>query len=104
MIGYNQLDWQNRIGYIGYWLAQDYQGKGLMTTSCKAIVDYGFGVLNLNRLVITCATENKPSQAIPNRLGFTHEGTTRDAEWLYDHFVDHEIYVQFYCDWNRQNT
>jgi hypothetical protein len=23
-----------------------------MTTSCKAVVDYGFGVLNLNRLVI----------------------------------------------------
>jgi ribosomal-protein-serine acetyltransferase len=100
LIGYNQIDWQNRIGYIGYWLAQDYQGNGLMTTSCKAIVDYGFGVLNLNRLVITCATENKPSRAIPERLGFVHEGTTRDAEWLYDHFVNHEIYVQFYCDWN----
>jgi ribosomal-protein-serine acetyltransferase len=100
VIGYNQIDWQNRIGYIGYWLAQDFQGKGLMTTSCKAVVDYGFGVLNLNRLVITCATENKPSRAIPERLGFVHEGTTRDAEWLYDHFVNHEIYVQFYCDWN----
>jgi ribosomal-protein-serine acetyltransferase len=65
VIGYNQIDWQNRIGYIGYWLAQDSQGKGLMTTSCKAVVDYGFGVLNLNRLVITCAAENKRSRAIP---------------------------------------
>jgi ribosomal-protein-serine acetyltransferase len=24
-----------------------------------------------------------------------------DAEWLYDHFVDHEIYVQLHRDWNR---
>jgi ribosomal-protein-serine acetyltransferase len=104
VIGYNQIDWQNRIGYIGYWLAQDCQGKGLMTTSCKAVLDYGFGVLNLNRLVITCAAENKRSRAIPERLGFVHEGTTRDAEWLYDHFVDHEVYVQFHRDWNHKNT
>jgi ribosomal-protein-serine acetyltransferase len=94
VVGYNQIDWQNCIGYIGYWLAQDYQGKGLMTTSCKALVDYGFEVLNLNRLVIACAAANKRSRLIPERLGFIHEGTTRDAEWLYDRFVDHEIYVQ----------
>ncbi len=74
-----------------------------MTSSCKALVDYGFGVLNLNRLVIACASENKRSRLIPERLDFIHEGTAHDAEWLYDHFVDHEIYVQFYCDWNRQN-
>jgi ribosomal-protein-serine acetyltransferase len=104
VVGYNQIDWHNRIGYIGYWLAEKYQGKGLMTVSCKALVDYGFRVLNLNRLVIACAAENKRSRAIPERLGFFHEGTTRDAEWLYDHFVDHEIYVQFHRDWNCQNA
>jgi len=100
VVGYNQIDWQNRIGSIGYWLAEAYQGKGLMTTSCKALIDYGFGVLNLNRLVIACATENKPSRAIPKRLGFFHEGATRDAEWLYDHFVDHEIYAKLHRDWH----
>jgi ribosomal-protein-serine acetyltransferase len=42
--------------------------------------------------VIACGVENKRSQAIPQRLGFTHEGTARQAEWLYDHFVDHQIY------------
>jgi ribosomal-protein-serine acetyltransferase len=103
VVGYNQIDWQNRIGYIGYWLAEAYQGKGLMTTSCKALIDYGFGVLNLNRLAIACATENKLSRAIPERLGFVHEGTTRDAEWLYDRFVDHEIYAKLYRDWHCQN-
>jgi ribosomal-protein-serine acetyltransferase len=103
VIGYNQIDWQNRIGYIGYWLAEAYQGKGLMTVSCKALVDYGFGVLNLNRLVIACATENKRSRAIPERLGFVYEGTIREAEWLYDRFVDHQVYGQLHRDWNCQN-
>jgi ribosomal-protein-serine acetyltransferase len=33
VVGYNHLDWQNSIGYIGYWLAEAYQGRGLMTIS-----------------------------------------------------------------------
>ena len=104
LIGYNQIDTQNRIGYIGYWLAADYQGKGIMTTSCQAISDYGFSALNLNRLVITCATQNQSSRAIPKRLGFIHEGTIRDAEWLYDRFVNHEIYSLLYQDWKNKNV
>ncbi len=103
MVGYNQIDRQNRIGYIGYWLAKDYQGKGIMTNSCRAIIDYGFTTLDLNRLVITCATENKSSRAIPNRLGFIHEGTIRDAEWLYDRFVNHEIYALLNRDWRSNH-
>ncbi len=92
LIGYNHIDKQNRIGSIGYWLAENYQKQGIMTTSCQAICDYGFTTLNLNRLVINCATDNQASRSIPERLGFIHEGTIRDAEWLYDRFVNHEIY------------
>ncbi len=92
-IGFNWIEWQNRIGYIGYWLASSHQGKGIMTSSCRMLVDYAFDTLKLNRLVIACASENHRSRAIPIRLGFTHEGTARDAEWLYDRFVDHEIYA-----------
>jgi ribosomal-protein-serine acetyltransferase len=92
VVGYNSADHENRIGHIGYWLGKDHQGRGLMTNSCKALIEYGFTAFNLNRLVIACATENYASRAIPQRLGFEHEGTARDAEWLYDRFVDHEIY------------
>jgi ribosomal-protein-serine acetyltransferase len=103
IIGHNRIVWEHRIGYLGYWLAEAHQGKGLMTTSCRALVDYSFGTMNLNRLVITCATQNQKSRAIPERLGFVHEGTARDAEWLYDHFVDHEIYAKLHCDWKSKN-
>ena len=104
LIGYNNIDRQNRIGYIGYWLAENERGKGIMTTSCQAMIDYGFTTLNLNRLVIACATENKASRAIPERLGFSYEGTAREAEWLYDRFVNHEIYALLYEDWQSRST
>lgn len=99
IIGYNHIDWANRIGQIGYWLAESHQGQGIMTTACRYFIDYSFATLVLNRIVILCATNNKRSRAIPERLGFTHEGRAREAEWLYDHFVDHEIYALLRRHW-----
>jgi ribosomal-protein-serine acetyltransferase len=93
VVGYNCIDRINHVGYIGYWLGSNYQGQGLMTNSCRAIIEYGFAAIGLDRIVIACATKNNHSRAIPVRLGFIHEGTIRDAEWLYDHYVDHEIYA-----------
>lgn len=93
VIGHNHIDWANYVGYIGYWLAATHQGKGIMTAACKHLVDYSFAALTLNRIVIACATHNRRSRAIPERLGFHHESTAYEAEWLYDHFVDHAVYT-----------
>lgn len=101
MIGFNQLDWANKIGYIGYWLAPDYQGHGIMTNAVKALTDYAFSVLKLNRVDIRAAYENKKSRSIPERLGFSEEGQIRQAEWLYDHFVDHIVYGMLASKWYR---
>jgi len=100
--GYHRIDWQNRNTSLGYWLAEKYQGRGLVTASCRVLVDHAFSALNLHRFTITCATGNLRSRAIPERLGFVHEGRQRDAEWLYDHFVDHEVYAQLQSEWEAQ--
>jgi len=99
---YHRIDWQNRNTALGYWIAAPQEGQGLVTASCQALVDHAFAALNLHRLVIACATGNARSRAIPPRLGFVHEGRQRDAEWLYDHFVDHEIYVQLQPQWEAR--
>lgn len=98
--GFNRIDWENKIGYIGYWLASDYQNRGIMTRVVHGLIDYAFNHYDLNRIDIRTATENKKSQAIPERLGFTNEGMVRQAEWLYDHFVDHFIYGLLKSEWN----
>ncbi len=86
------IDWPNEAAYLEYWLGESYQGQGLMSASCRVVVDYAFGTLDLHRLTIRCAAENRRSRAVAERLGFKLEGISRDAEWLYDHFVDHAVY------------
>lgn len=100
-IGFHSIDWNHGKTSIGYWLAEKYQGLGLMTRSCKVLVDYAFGELSLNRVEIRAAEENCKSRAIPERLSFVKEGTIRQAEWLYDHYVDHVVYGLLKDDWTK---
>ena len=99
--GYHGINWGNRRTSLGYWLAEEFEGKGLMTKSCNALTTHAFGAYGLNRVTIACATGNKKSRAIPERLGFELEGVEREAEWLYDHFVDHALYGMLVRDWEN---
>jgi len=91
-IGFNSIDKTNKIGTIGYWLSEDYQGKGIMTKAFKRIVDYGFKELSLQHIEVRVAKENYKSRALPERFSFKTEGVIKEAEWLYDHSVDHVLY------------
>ncbi|AXI11014.1 GNAT family N-acetyltransferase [Oceanobacillus sp. 143] len=101
MAGYNSLDFRNKIGHIGYWLAEVYQGKGIMTRVARALTEYAFHELDLNRVEIRAAYENLRSREIPKRLSFVEEGKIRQAEWLYDHYVDHVVYGMLASDWEN---
>lgn len=100
-IGLHEINNPHKKATIGYWLDVDAQGGGIMSQAVKALVDYAFNELNLNKVTIHAAAGNSKSRAIPERLGFKHEGTLRDNEWLYDHFVDSESYSILKKDWNN---
>jgi ribosomal-protein-serine acetyltransferase len=103
-VGYNNIDWANRSTEIGYWLAAPFQGKGIMTRSCRALVAYAFGELKLNRVDIRCAVGNAKSRAIPERLGFRQEGVLRQAELLQDRFVDLVVYAMLAEEWREKGA
>lgn len=100
-IGLHSVDWIDRKVEIGYWLSADQQGKGLMTKACKTLVNFAFEEYQLNRAEIHCATGNRRSRAIPERLGFTQEGIIRQSEWLYDHYLDMVIYGMLASEWKK---
>lgn len=91
--GFNSLDRINGIGYIGYWLGEDFTGKGIMTAVVRDLIEVGRRYYSLQKVDIRCATGNLRSRAIPERLGFSHEGTLARAERVYDQWLDHEVYA-----------
>lgn len=99
--GFNNINWSNKTAYIGYWLGEEYQGNGIMTKVAKALTNYAFHHLFLNKVEIRAAMGNRKSRSIPERLGFVHEGIIRQAEWLYDHYVDHAVYGVLAAEWKE---
>jgi ribosomal-protein-serine acetyltransferase len=104
-IGIYQIDNKNKIGAIGYWLDEKFQGKGIITKASIAIINYAFDVLHLNRIEIKCGTENYKSQGIPERLQFKKEGIIPKGEIINKKFIDLNLYSITKTDWetNKNN-
>ena len=90
---FNTIDVINLKGEIGYWLAEKYTGRGIMTRVVGDLIELGRQYYGLRRFEIRCASENHASRAIPIRLGFRHEGTMQQAAKVYDQWFDMEIYA-----------
>ena len=64
---------------IGYWIATDMTGRGLMTEAAGAAVEFAFEDLGLHRIELRAAPENVNSVRVAEKLGFTREGLARSA-------------------------
>lgn len=102
-IGFHQLDWNNKQTSIGYYLAEGFEGNGIMTRSVQSLLNYAFLDLNFNRVEIRCGVGNQKSRAVPERLGFVQEGIIRDGEFLYNHYHDLVVYGMLARDWKSSN-
>jgi ribosomal-protein-serine acetyltransferase len=65
-------------------------------------VEYLFDEVGLHRVEIRCGTGNTRSRAIPQRLGFHHEGILRDAEWVNDRWLDLDVWSMLEQDWRNR--
>ena len=99
VIGQHYLDSLNRRTELGYWLDALHQGRGIVTQSTARLTDYAFTEQACNRVILHCAFGNLKSRAVAERLGFVQEGILREAEWLYDHYVDLVVYSMLKSHW-----
>ncbi len=64
---------------IGYALNSElHMGQGYMSEAIRAIIDYGFSIMGLNRIEAFIGAENMASQRLINKMNFTLEGTLRE--------------------------
>lgn len=100
MCGYHPIDRLNKTATIGFWIAENEQGMGVVTSCTKFLLGYAFGELGLNKVLIPAAEENYKSQAVSKRLGLTNEGIDREAEFFYGKFVNHIRYTMLKSEWS----
>ncbi|GGY04874.1 GNAT family N-acetyltransferase [Paludibacterium paludis] len=102
LLGYCTLfdfSWSSRRASLGYGLAFDAWGKGLMREAASAMLDYGFGELGLNRSEAGVDPGNAASIALLERLGFVREGVLREHWAVGDTLADSVIYGLLRREW-----
>jgi [ribosomal protein S5]-alanine N-acetyltransferase len=87
--GLHNWNKEHKRAEIGYVMEmEDFKRKGLMTEAVKAIIDYGFGELNLNRIEAIVGAGNIPSLKIMEKFNFIKEGTMRQHCFADDKYED----------------
>ncbi len=99
--GFHEINRRNKSAEIGYWLAKEVNGKGIVTKCVERQLDYAFDEMKLNRVTIKCVPENLKSRKIPVKLGFTQEGIERESGWLHTRFADHVVYSMLASEWRN---
>lgn len=71
----------------GCWLGAGAEGKGLMTTAARVLVDWAFRVRGMTRVCWQTDPKNLRSIAVAERLGMTKEGVLRKSFNRHDSLV-----------------
>ena len=76
---------------IGYWIAKDCEGKGMMSESLELVKEFIFSELKLHRIEAACLPHNMPSLKVLLKNGFIKEGTARKLLKINDKWQDHTV-------------
>ncbi|MBP7248485.1 MAG: GNAT family N-acetyltransferase [Negativicutes bacterium] len=92
LIGAHHLDWKDSHGMIGYWLDEDQQGKGIITSAVQALLPIFHQELGLKTVEIRASTLNKPSNQVAIRAGFSYIETLPKSDQVQDIWHDLNVY------------
>ena len=101
-MGLHDINSHTNSAGIGYWLSPEWQGNGIMTDCVRALTNFGFDELDLNRIYIAAAFGNAKSRAVPERLGFVQEGILQDCLKYHGVYHDKVIYGVVKRNWRAR--
>ena len=88
-----QSDILRKNAEIGYWLAEEYWGKGIVLDAISQIVPIGFTNLDITRIFARIYGTNIPSQKVITKAGFILEGKYEKTIFKNNEFLDELIYA-----------
>lgn len=77
---------------LGYYVAEEYWGKGIMTKAVKQICEYVFGKSDIIRIYAEPFAYNIASCRVLEKVGFQYEGTLRSNAVKNGKVIDMKMY------------
>lgn len=99
---FKNVDARIGVAEIGAWLAPEAEGRGLITTTVRHMIDWAFHARGLHRVEWRNSPDNPRSRAVAKRLGLTHEGTLRGDFMVNGNRQDSEVWAVLADEWPAQ--
>ena len=96
-----RVDQKNEIGVIGYRIAREHWGKGLIPEAAKAVIGCAFREYGLAKVYAWTDSPNTQSQRVMEKLGMTREGVLRSHGKGRDGRVDEFHYGILREEWEK---
>ncbi len=84
---------------LGYWIGKKYWNSGYCTEAGRAVVEFGFQQLSLNKIFATHISRNPASGRVLKKLGMAKEGSFKEHVRKWDQFEDLEAYGILKSTW-----
>ena len=98
-IDFHENDREAHAAEIGYQLGKAWWGNGYATEALRAIIDYCFESVDLNRLWADHDSRNIASGKVLRKAGMLYEGTARQCYVRKGHVADKVSYAILREDW-----
>lgn len=89
---FRQGNIHSQTAELGYYIAEEYWGKGIMTEAVKQICEYVFGDSDIIRIYAEPFAYNMASCRVLEKVGFQYEGTLRSNAVKNGKVIDMEMY------------
>lgn len=101
-----------RTAELGYWLSEEYWGKGITSEAARAFVEYGFREvkvrdkdgkeMDLWRIFAACYAHNKGSAAVLEKAGLSFEGVVKGNVWKDGKVIDSLNFYMTRDEWEKK--
>jgi len=86
---------------LGYWIGKDYWNQGYCTEASKAMLEYAFRNLGLNKIIATHIDRNPASGKVMRKIGMNKEGFFREHVTKWEKYENIVIYGILKKEWER---
>ncbi|MFC5700376.1 GNAT family N-acetyltransferase [Cohnella faecalis] len=91
--GFIRFDHTHDSTEIGFVVSREYWKQGIMTEATRAIIEYGFEELGVNRIESRCNEDNIGSERVMQKLDMNFEGILREQLKIKGEYVNQKMYA-----------
>ena len=95
---FRQGNIHRKTAELGYYIAEEYWGKGIMTEAVKQLCDYVFSNTDIIRIYAEPFAYNIGSCRVLEKAGFQYEGTLRSNALKNGNVFDMKMYSKLKTD------